>query len=675
MKRRGYQEEAIYSVLKELRKNKKCQLIMACGTGKTLTSKWIDADLKTKLTLVLLPSLDLIEQFSSVWNSKETNSITISSSSNDKLDKDEIKREKTVIFSTYHSVDIILRFTKENNFKFDLIVFDEAHRIATSDSGTLFKKAHSIKTKNKLFMTATPKIIASNYSMNNESLYGNIAYTYNFKDAIRDKVLSDYEIYCLGFDTLMANHRYNPNVSEIFLQAESIKNLYKEKKAKKMVVFSNKRVTAKSIQGFFKKTSKIKSFYIDGNMSQDQRRRVLEKFKNTEEAVIFNAKCLIEGIDDSGIDSVYFVNDKKSEIEAIQAASRALRFKKKKKAKIFIPIFSMKHIAGDIENIKVITNIIKAFEDGDISVIIKGLWRNGEKKRETSKIKSIDIPKRKFDNFIMERLVKKYFSFEWKYNTFKKYIQQFPKDDIKFPKKEEFEGLRISRFKQTLQDRYKDNRISKEQFLELKNLGFDLSVKKNHERVNLLEADIVSIRVLNKLGLTRNEILKILELHIPSSSFSDIKNEKSYKEYLTSELYPIIEKKFSNILPETKNGGKYTSSTIMKLRKLHSEGLSRKEIESQLNISFLKSTFSQIVNYKQYKTIFPTREIGIKILNERKEENSKMVKGEKAHCSYCGKNYTKSKQNHFYCESPCKDSFNNYTNDERWERMMKSRKI
>jgi len=40
---------------------------MACGTGKTLTSLWIDEELNSSTTLVLAPSLALVSQVSQEW--------------------------------------------------------------------------------------------------------------------------------------------------------------------------------------------------------------------------------------------------------------------------------------------------------------------------------------------------------------------------------------------------------------------------------------------------------------------------------------------------------------------------------------------------------------------------------------------------------------------------------
>ena len=59
---RPHQEEAISSVIRGLRSADRGQIIMACGTGKTLTSLWIKEKIKAEQVLVLVPSLSLLSQ-------------------------------------------------------------------------------------------------------------------------------------------------------------------------------------------------------------------------------------------------------------------------------------------------------------------------------------------------------------------------------------------------------------------------------------------------------------------------------------------------------------------------------------------------------------------------------------------------------------------------------------
>ncbi len=67
-----YQREAIKQVIKGFASADRGQLIMACGTGKTLTALFIREKLAAERTLVLVPSLSLLKQTLNVWRANCT---------------------------------------------------------------------------------------------------------------------------------------------------------------------------------------------------------------------------------------------------------------------------------------------------------------------------------------------------------------------------------------------------------------------------------------------------------------------------------------------------------------------------------------------------------------------------------------------------------------------------
>ena len=64
---RPHQATAIDAVVSGFRDHDRGRLIMACGTGKTLTALWIAERLQSSLTLVLVPSLSLVQQNLAEW--------------------------------------------------------------------------------------------------------------------------------------------------------------------------------------------------------------------------------------------------------------------------------------------------------------------------------------------------------------------------------------------------------------------------------------------------------------------------------------------------------------------------------------------------------------------------------------------------------------------------------
>ena len=62
IKPRSYQRTAVHDVAVGLAGQDRGQLVMACGTGKTLVARFLHNTLGCRRTLVLLPSLSLVEQ-------------------------------------------------------------------------------------------------------------------------------------------------------------------------------------------------------------------------------------------------------------------------------------------------------------------------------------------------------------------------------------------------------------------------------------------------------------------------------------------------------------------------------------------------------------------------------------------------------------------------------------
>jgi predicted helicase len=64
---RPHQQEALDATLAGLQHNDRGQVIMACGTGKTLVALWLYERLPSQSTLVVLASLSLLNQTLLEW--------------------------------------------------------------------------------------------------------------------------------------------------------------------------------------------------------------------------------------------------------------------------------------------------------------------------------------------------------------------------------------------------------------------------------------------------------------------------------------------------------------------------------------------------------------------------------------------------------------------------------
>ncbi len=251
---RPHQQEAINATKEYFSnpKNARGKLIMACGTGKTYTSLKIMESLEPKIMLFLAPSIALLSQTFREYAQEKSEPFYASIvCSDDKVgkskneDNDDInfselplkpstrledilsvyekakkENKRFIIFSTYQSALRIKEAQERGLDKIDLMVCDEAHRTVGAmfstnerDEKNAFTLCHSdgnIKAKQRLYMTATPKVYSEDsqtkakesgnlvYSMDDAEIFGEEIYTLNFEKAIALDLLTDYKVIILA---------------------------------------------------------------------------------------------------------------------------------------------------------------------------------------------------------------------------------------------------------------------------------------------------------------------------------------------------------------------------------------------------------------------------------------------------------------------------------------------
>ncbi|MGQ7073029.1 DEAD/DEAH box helicase family protein, partial [Escherichia sp. SP-MK2] len=121
-----------------------------------------------------------------------------------------------VVFSTYHSVEVIHQAQKLGFPAFDFIICDEAHRTTGAtfegDDESAFVRIHDnayIAGQKRLYMTATPRIFGDDAketegvtlcSMDDKSLYGDDLYVITFSKAVQLGILCDYKVIVLAVE-------------------------------------------------------------------------------------------------------------------------------------------------------------------------------------------------------------------------------------------------------------------------------------------------------------------------------------------------------------------------------------------------------------------------------------------------------------------------------------------
>ena len=251
---RDHQREAINACIQGLQTHDRGKLIMACGTGKTITAlrlseEWLLSQGQTGgRILFLAPSIALVGQSMREWANQAklpmVCAVVCSDAKASSLDEDTWESSLrdlpypastdpwalytqmgnvpadsfSVVFSTYQSIQVVSDAQKLGLPAFDLIICDEAHRTTgmveqgRQDEASEFIKVHNnsiINGKKRIYMTATPRIYgdravrianADSYivsSMDDENTFGPEFYHLSFGRAIDEGLLSDYKVIAL----------------------------------------------------------------------------------------------------------------------------------------------------------------------------------------------------------------------------------------------------------------------------------------------------------------------------------------------------------------------------------------------------------------------------------------------------------------------------------------------
>jgi superfamily II DNA or RNA helicase len=250
-KPRPHQVLAVRDVVKGLKSASRGQLIMACGTGKTLTSLWIKEKLKAQQVLVLVPSLSLLSQTLREWTAaaktpfswicvcsdttvakqdqaedawfSHVSDIGVPVTGDTKEIQGFLRRPGVkVVFSTYQSSPLIADAQKDRKTpEFDIVFADEAHRCAgnVSEAFGCVLNAKRIRSNRLLFMTATPRILSKQIksaaegrdievsSMDDHAVFGKVLHQLKFSQAIEQELLSDYRVLIVCVDDAMVQQR------------------------------------------------------------------------------------------------------------------------------------------------------------------------------------------------------------------------------------------------------------------------------------------------------------------------------------------------------------------------------------------------------------------------------------------------------------------------------------
>ena len=420
------------------------KLIFPCGAGKSLTGFWMTQELKSKSTIIAVPSLSLVKQTLEVYlreivaKNKRIKWLCICSDEgigkNDDVAiftenlgvpcqtdpsyieewlKDNIDEEK-IIFTTYQSGRIIAEISKKLNFKFDVGIFDEAHKTVGSNkklfSHLLFEE--NISIEKRIFMTATERFYAGSkddiISMDDEDIYGETFTQMSFKEAIEIGLLTDYKVITIDIKkSEIAEFIRDNNLVQLNdkwkkeTEARSLASMLALRKAMKRFSIKNavsfhssieKAVRNKELQKHITETynyDPIDTYTVSGKQSTSRRNDIVQEFASSDKALITNARCLTEGVDVPNIDCIVFADPRKSRVDIVQALGRALRKKEGKDwGYVILPVvYDEETQEIDNDSFNEILSIVRGLASNDERIVeyFKGKnQKEGNKKKDVS---------------------------------------------------------------------------------------------------------------------------------------------------------------------------------------------------------------------------------------------------------------------------------------------------
>ncbi len=408
---RPHQKTAFDDVLSGFTEHDRGKLIMACGTGKTFTALRI-AEAAAGIggrVLYLVPSISLFQQSMREWathrklvhryigicsdtragrNDEDASlqeleiPVTTDPVSISRTLQNTSKDALTVVFCTYHSLELIEKAQDDGAPAFDLIICDEAHRTTgiehPADSTSPFVLVHDkkrIQASKRLYMTATARLYTESaktkaarhdievYSMDDPASYGPEFHRLQFSRAVEQNLLSDYKVVVLAMseqhvDKALQAHlasiggeinltdaaqivgcwRALQNPENKHMDSESIRPL------SRAIAFTNTILSSKRLQAHWDgiieqaisllpeihqaRALRCETRHVDGQHHALERRARIEWLKGSSDRtcrILSNARCLSEGIDVPALDAVLFMNPRRSQVDIVQAVGRAMR--------------------------------------------------------------------------------------------------------------------------------------------------------------------------------------------------------------------------------------------------------------------------------------------------------------------------------------------------------------
>ncbi|WP_316521147.1 DEAD/DEAH box helicase [Kitasatospora brasiliensis] len=368
-----HQQTAVEKTCTMLAESPQTVIVMACGTGKTVTAGTVvqrAVDPEAGRVLVAVPTLDLIVQTLGQWRqafgADALGEVIAVCSDSRRLDgfNQGGSRARVVgnardlaglrpagrrltVACTYQSLHTVIAAHRAGAGAWDLVVIDELHR-ADGNSWAQIHDDNFVPAARRVSLTATLKDLAGDGGiLVRRDRHGPIAYNLSLGEAIQQDLLADYELIVASAVGPVATELVQREAflelgpmhveASVVAKAIAVLRAATEHGATRMITYHSTVAAARAFANVIRhameylppgqRPSSLWTGHVNGSQDRAVRQQILDQFRTNTGglSVLTNSRLLIEGYDAPETDAVAIVDPRSSKIEIAQIAGRALR--------------------------------------------------------------------------------------------------------------------------------------------------------------------------------------------------------------------------------------------------------------------------------------------------------------------------------------------------------------
>lgn len=280
----------------------------------------------------------------------------------DRLDQAPLLGPPTIVFCTYQSSHLLRQGVQRSAAgQVDLVICDEAHRLASEKTGQLRSGTVDalqypprvvlklLKAKRRVFATATPKSSATPgaYGMDDTALFGEDAHVYTYAQAVLDGVVAPFDIVVSHLDADAVGEadfmsRLLPSVRSpepgmtgrslvshedvrSMVVARTVAALRAAGTVERVLTYSSSIQRAERNAADIQAVEPGVGVAVSSKTPRKKRIRAIEGLSDGSVPVLANCRLFGEGHDAPSLDAVAFCDPKGSVVDIAQAIGRAAR--------------------------------------------------------------------------------------------------------------------------------------------------------------------------------------------------------------------------------------------------------------------------------------------------------------------------------------------------------------